>query len=69
MALLYYELTNLSERRVPAEALRLPPWIAAAVLVSCVGLAFFVEWRVWVAGLALLGLGFIARAWMRGRAL
>jgi basic amino acid/polyamine antiporter, APA family len=62
--LVYYGLTNLAALRLPGEARRFPRWIAVAGLVSCFGLAFFVEWPVWLAGLGLLGLGFGVRAWM-----
>jgi APA family basic amino acid/polyamine antiporter len=65
--LVYYGLTNLSALRLPAEARRFPRWVAVAGLVSCFGLAFFVEWQVWLAGLGLLGLGFALRAGMTTR--
>jgi basic amino acid/polyamine antiporter, APA family len=65
--LVYYGLTNLAALRLPIEARRFPRWIAVAGLVSCFGLAFFVEWQVWLAGLGLLGLGFVVRAWMLAR--
>ena len=60
--LVYYGLTNLAALRLPPEARRFPRWISAAGLVSCFGLAFFVEWPIWVAGLGLLGVGLIWRA-------
>ena len=66
--LVYYGLTNLAALRLPKEARRFPRWIAWAGLLSCFGLAFFVDWKVWLAGLALLGLGFALRAWMLSRA-
>jgi len=65
--LVYYGLTNLAALRLPVEARRFPRWVAVAGLVSCFGLAFFVEWQVWLAGIGLLGLGFVARAWILGR--
>jgi APA family basic amino acid/polyamine antiporter len=43
--------------RLPAEARRFPQPIAVAGLVSCFGLAFFVEWPIWFAGLGLLAVG------------
>lgn len=55
--LLYYGITNLAALRLPAESRLFPRWIPATGLVGCLGLAFFVETRVWAAGLALLGLG------------
>jgi basic amino acid/polyamine antiporter, APA family len=66
--LVYYGLTNLAALRLPPAARRFPRWVAWAGLVSCFGLAFFVEWQVWLAGLGLLGVGFAVRAGMRGRA-
>ncbi len=65
--LVYYGLTNLSALRLPVEARRFPRWVAWAGLISCFGLAIFVEWQVWLAGLGLLGLGFIVRAGMTAR--
>ena len=67
--LIYYGLTNLSALRLPVEARRFPRPVAWMGLVSCFGLALFIEWQVWLAGLGLLALGFIVRAAMRhGRA-
>lgn len=63
--LVYYGITNLAALRLPPEARRFPRWIAGAGLLSCFGLAFFVDWRVGSAGLALLAVGFVWRAWMR----
>lgn len=55
--LVYYAITNLAALRL-AEAERMfPRWIPAAGLVGCLGLAFWVETRVWLAGAGLLGLG------------
>jgi len=65
--LAYYGITNLAALRLPRAARRFPAWIAAAGLVSCFGLAFFVERSVWLAGLALLGLGLLVRAGVRWR--
>jgi APA family basic amino acid/polyamine antiporter len=65
--LVYYGLTNLAALRLPVEARRFPRWVAWAGLISCFALAFFVEWQVWLAGLGLLGLGFLVRAGMTAR--
>ena len=65
--LVYYGLTNVCALRLPVEARRFPRWVAWAGLVSCFGLAFFVEWQVCLAGLGLLGIGFMVRAGMRVR--
>ena len=66
--LVYYGLTNLAALRLPPEARRFPRWVAAAGLVACFALAFFVEQVIWLAGLGLLGVGFLVRAWMLRRA-
>jgi APA family basic amino acid/polyamine antiporter len=62
--LVYYALTNLAAIRLPAEHRLYPAWTAWAGLVCCLGLAFWVETRVWASGLALL-LGGLA--WHRAR--
>ncbi len=55
--LIYYAITNLAALRIPRQR-RLYPWpIAAAGLAACIFLAFWVEARYWMAGLAMLGLG------------
>lgn len=68
--LVYYAITNLAALRLPTEHRIFPRWIPAAGLVGCLSLAFWVERRVWLTGLALLGIGLaghmIARRW-RGR--
>lgn len=66
--LVYYGLTNLAALRLPTGSRRFPRWIAWAGLLACFGLAFFVEWKVWLTGLALLAVGFALRAWMLSRA-
>jgi APA family basic amino acid/polyamine antiporter len=64
--LVYYALTNLAALRLPREALLFPRWISVAGLAGCLGLAFWVEPRVWLAGLILLAAGVGARAaWRR----
>jgi APA family basic amino acid/polyamine antiporter len=60
--LLYYGLTNLSALRLAPKDRRFPRAIPAAGLLSCLTLAFFVPWRVWIIGLALLAVGFGLRA-------
>lgn len=63
--LIYYGLTNLAALRLPAEARRYPRPVAWFGLLSCFGLATFVEPRVWLAGTGLLVVGFVARAVVR----
>ena len=62
--LVYYALTNLSALNLPAEQRLYPTWIAAAGLVFCGSLAFFVEPEVWIPGLGLIAAGL---AWHRFR--
>jgi len=59
--LIYYALTNLSAIRLSeAERLypRFIPWVG---LCSCLFLAFWVEPVVWMAGLGVIAVGFVAR--------
>jgi len=65
--LVYYALTNLAALRLPPESRRYPRWMPAAGLVACLGLAFWVETRIWVAGLALAGAGLAWHARARRR--
>ncbi len=57
--LVYYALTNLAALRLPPEHRRYPRWVSALGLASCLGLAFWVEVRIWLAGLALVALGLV----------
>jgi APA family basic amino acid/polyamine antiporter len=65
--LIYYSLTNLAAwRMAPSERLY-PRWIAGLGLVACLGLSFWVERRVWLAGLGLILIGLVWRAIARRR--
>jgi basic amino acid/polyamine antiporter, APA family len=70
--LVYYALTNLAALRLPAEHRRYPRWVAVAGLVSCLGLAFWVEPTIWLVGLGLIVAGLLwqvlARRWWQRRA-
>lgn len=66
--LVYYACTNLAALRLPAAERRYPRWIAAAGLVACLSLAFWVDVRAWAAGLLLLGLGLAWHVVVRRRA-
>jgi len=55
--LVYYALTNLAALRLPARKRRLPRLIPFLGLLSCLGLAFWVEPMIWMAGLGLIALG------------
>jgi APA family basic amino acid/polyamine antiporter len=65
--LIYYAITNAAALRLlPAASpgRTLTAWIG---LLACLGLAFFVETRVWLAGLGLMCLGLVWY-WLRGPA-
>lgn len=55
--LVYYAITNLAALRLPADKRLFPRWIPVAGLTGCLGLAFWVERRIWLVGVALLALG------------
>ncbi len=57
--LVYYALTNLAALRLPEESRLYPRWVPVCGLVSCLGLAFWVEPEIWFAGLALIGAGLL----------
>jgi len=63
--LVYYAITNLVALRLPPEARRFPRWIAVAGLLGCLGLAFWVEWRIWAVGLAVIAAGVVGRTLLR----
>ncbi len=60
--LVYYAVTNLAALALPAGARLFPRWVAALGLASCLGLAFFVEARVWLAGTGVLSAAVLLRA-------
>ena len=62
--LMYYALTNLCAIRLPKEDRLYPVWTAYIGLTACLSLAFFVEWKVMLTGLGLIGIGLI---WKRTR--
>ncbi len=55
--LVYYALTNLAALRLPAEHRRFPRAIPVFGLLSCLGLAFWVEPGIWMVGLGLIAAG------------
>ncbi|MDQ3367815.1 MAG: APC family permease [Myxococcota bacterium] len=66
--LVYYAITNLAALRLPAEQRRYPRVVSVAGLASCLGLAFFIEPSIWLAGLGVIGAGLswhlvIAKRW------
>jgi APA family basic amino acid/polyamine antiporter len=64
--LVYYAVTNLAATRLARDERLYHPVVAWVGLGGCLGLAFWVEPRVWAAGLGVLGVGFLLRALMRG---
>ncbi len=57
--LVYYAITNLAALRLPRARRLYPSVVAWSGLVACAFLAFWVEWRVWLIGLAVLGGGLV----------
>jgi APA family basic amino acid/polyamine antiporter len=57
--LIYYAITNLAALRLGERERLFPRWIAAAGLLACLFLAFWVEARIWLVGLGLIGLGLL----------
>ena len=57
--LIYYAITNWAALYIPSDGRLFPKWVSVAGLVSCTGLAFFVEPLYWGVGLGLIGLGLV----------
>lgn len=57
--LIYYAITNLAALQIPAQERLYPQWLAWIGLLACGFLAFWVEWQIWLLGIAmaLAGLG------------
>ena len=60
--LIYYAITNLCAIRLKPEERLYPVWISYLGLLSCLSLAFFVEWRVMLTGLGLISFGLVWKA-------
>ena len=60
--LIYYAITNLAALRLPAGERLFPRWVAWAGLAACLFLAFWVETRIWLVGLGMIGVGLIWQA-------
>ena len=60
--LIYYAITNLCAIRLKPEERLYPVWISYLGLLSCLSLAFFVEWRVMLTGLGLITFGLVWKA-------
>ena len=60
--LVYYAITNLCAIRLNPKERLYPVWISYGGLITCLSLAFFVEWRVMLAGLGLIAAGLAWKA-------
>ena len=60
--LIYYAITNLCAIHLQSQERLYPVWISYLGLLSCLSLAFFVEWRVMLAVLGLIALGLVWKA-------
>ena len=60
--LVYYAIANWCALRQPADQRRFPRAVPIVGLVSCLGLALWVEPVIWIVGLALIAVGVLARA-------
>ncbi|MHA7812931.1 MAG: APC family permease [Phycisphaerales bacterium] len=65
--LIYYAVTNLAAIRMPKDQRLYHPAIPWIGLIGCLSLAFWVETRVWVVGVAVLIVGLGARWLMQAR--
>ncbi|MEB3885881.1 amino acid permease [Lyngbya sp. CCY1209] len=65
--LIYYGITNWAALRLSPEERLYPRWIAGVGLAACFFLAFWVEWRIWVAGVLAIAIGALWRAIVRSR--
>lgn len=63
--LIYYAITNLAAIRLSREERLYSPVFSWCGLFSCLFLAFWVEWRIWLAGLALIAMGLVWHLWRR----
>lgn len=63
--LVYYAITNLAAIRLPFEQRLYHPCVAWTGLIGCLSLAFWVEPRVWLAGLLTLAGGLVTRCALR----
>ena len=60
--LIYYAVTNLCAIRLQPKERLYPAWISYLGLLSCLSLAFFVEWRIILTGLGLIAFGLVWKA-------
>jgi len=62
--LVYYAITNLAALRLPRHDRLYPRWISVIGLFACLFLAWWVEPKVWLAGLGAIAIGLV---WHRTR--
>ncbi|MEM1213631.1 MAG: APC family permease [Planctomycetota bacterium] len=63
--LLYYGMTNWAALKLTDDERFYPRWVSVAGLIGCMGLAWWVEWRVLVAGVVLVAVALGLRAALR----
>ena len=65
---IHYAIPHLAALRLPRERRLYPPVLAWGGLAACLFLAFWVDWPVWLSGLALIAAGLVWHAvFARGR--
>ena len=64
--LIYYSLTNLAALQLSDRERLYPRFIPVLGLLACLFLAFWVEFRIWLIGLAVIALG-LAWHWLARR--
>lgn len=65
--LVYYALTNLAATRLTADERLFSPIVPWLGLISCLGLAFWVQPKIWIFGVALIIAGLVFQRWMKQR--
>lgn len=60
--LIYYAITNLAALQIPTEERLYPKWLGWIGLLACGFLAFWVEWQIWLLGVALI---FVGLGWQK----
>jgi len=63
--LIYYAITNAAALRLPRQHRRYPRAFAWMGLASCLFLAFWIDWPVWLTGLTIIALGLMWHAFRR----
>jgi len=63
--LVYYALTNLAATRLTADERLFSPIVPWLGLASCLGLAFWVQPKIWIIGLSLIAVGLVFQQCMK----